>query len=152
MHVPEVEKAIAELVRITKEGGIIVISEGNVRSIQAVALRWIKSMLGRQRAEVHGTEAGIELWEETSTGKLVTRQTDMGWLIRAFEARGAKLVERRAGQFTEIFTLLPWRQLRLLVHAFNNFWFRHLRYPGPAFGNLLIFRKAIQLTQGLSLF
>lgn len=143
MHVPEVEMAITELVRITKAGGIIVISEGNVRSIQAVALRWLKSMLGRQRAEVHGTEAGIEFWEETSTGKLVTRQTDMGWLIRAFEARGAELVERRAGQFTEIFTLLPWRPLRHLVHVFNNFWFCHLRYPGPAFGNLLIFRKAI---------
>lgn len=141
MHVPEVEKAIAELVRVTRPGGTIVVSEGNVRSLQAVGLRWLKSAVGRQRADVRRTPAGIELWEDTSTGMLVTRQTDMRWLIAAFERHGVKLAERRAGQFTEIFTLLPWRLLRLAVHEFNNFWFRWIRLPGPAFGNLLVFRK-----------
>lgn len=142
MHVPEVEKAIAELVRVTRPGGTIVVSEGNGRSLQAVALRMLKRVLGRERADVRRTPAGIELWEETSSGRLVTRQADMRWLIDAFQTHGATLVERRAGQFTEIFTLLSWRPLRLFVHWFNNAWFRWIRFPGPAFGNLLVFRKA----------
>lgn len=141
MHIPDVEKALAELVRVTRPGGIIVLSEGNMRSLQAVGLRWLKGLLGRQRAQVHRTAAGIECWEETSTGQLVTRQTDMPWLVRTLESHGAKLVSRKAGQFTEIFTVIPWRPLRLLVHLFNNFWFRWVRFPGPAFGNMLVFKK-----------
>ena len=141
MHVPEIEKAIAELVRVTRQGGTIIVSEANVRSLQAVGMRWIKRLMGRRRAEIRRTDAGIEFWEDTAAGKLVTRQTDMNWIIHAFESQGVILVERHAGQFTEIFTLLPWRPMRLLIHAFNNLWFRYMRYPGPAFGNLLIFRK-----------
>lgn len=142
MHVPEVEKAIAELTRVTRPGGTIIVSEGNARSLQAVALRAVKRLLGRERAEVRRSPAGVEFWEETSSGRLVTRQTDMGWLVGTFRAHGAELVARRAGQFSEIFTLLPWRPLRRLVHLFNNFWFRRIRLPGPAFGNVLVFRKA----------
>lgn len=143
MHVPDVEKAIGELARITRPGGTIVVSEGNMRSLQAIGIHSLKKIVQWSHAEIRRTNAGVEYWEETAAGKLVTRQTDIKWLIASFEAHGVHLVERRAGQFTEIFTLLPWRPLRLLVHGFNNFWFRHIRYPGPAFGNLLIFRKAI---------
>ena len=140
MHVPDVEKAIAELTRVTRPGGTIILSEGNMRSLQAVSESWLKSLLGRH-TRMRRTTAGKECWEETSAGSLVTRQTDMRWLIRVLEAHGAELVSRRAGQFTEIFTLIKWRPARMLVHAFNNFWFRWIRFPGPAFGNLLVFKK-----------
>lgn len=141
MHVPEVEAAVAELARVTSAGGTIVISEGNVRSLQAVGLRALKRLLGRQRVEVRSTKAGIEFWKETSDGKLVTRHADIGWLTRAFEQRGAKLVERRAGQFSELFTLFKSKPMRRAIHAVNSLWFRRIRRPGPAFGNLLVFRK-----------
>ena len=141
MHVPEVEKAVAELARVARLGGTIIISEGNVWSLQAIGLRWLKRLLGKQRAEVRRTAAGIEFWEETLTGKLVTRQTRMAWLKKTFAAHGVKLVERRAGQFSELFTLIKWKPARSLIHDFNSIWFRWFRFPGPAFGNLLVFRK-----------
>ncbi len=141
MHVPEVEKAIAELARVTRAGGTIVISEGNRYSVQAVALRSLKRLLNRERAEVRARPSGIELWEETSAGRLVTRQADIKWLIGEFERHGAQLVERRSGQFTEVFTLIPWKPVRSAIHLFNNGWFRWPRWAGPAFGNLLVFRK-----------
>lgn len=141
MHVPDVEKAISELVRVTRPGGTIILSEGNMYSLQAVGLRWLKRLLGRERAQVRRTAAGIEFWEETSTGNLVTRQTDMRWLVRTLAAQGVRPVNRRAGQFTEMFTVIPWRSARLFVHLFNNIWFRWIRFPGPAFGNLLVFKK-----------
>ena len=43
MHVPAVEKAVAELSRIVAPGGTLIISEGNKRSIQAFCLRTLKS-------------------------------------------------------------------------------------------------------------
>jgi SAM-dependent methyltransferase len=140
MHVPEVEKAIAELVRVSRPGATIVVSEGNMWSAQAVAMRTAKRAL-RKHGIVLRTDAGLESWDDTPAGKLVTRQARIGWLVRAFQEHGAQLVERRAGQFTELFTITPWRPARRLIHGFNSVWFRRLRLAGPAYGNLLVFRK-----------
>jgi SAM-dependent methyltransferase len=142
MHVPEVERAIAELARVTAPGGTIVVSEGNRYSVQAIALRSLKRLLNRERAEVRARPSGVELWEETSAGRLVTRQADIKWLIGEFGRHGAQLIERRSGQFTEVFTLIPWKPVRSAIHLFNNGWFRWPRSAGPAFGNLLVFRKS----------
>jgi len=142
MHIPAEDKAVAELARILAPGGTLVISEGNHRSVQAVTLRVLKRLLGRERAEVIRTPAGLEYWEATSTGRLLTRQADIPWLIAEFRRHGLMLQERRAGQFSELYTVMPWRFLRLCVHAFNNAWFRWLRMGGPAFGNLLVFRRS----------
>lgn len=139
MHVPAIDQAVAELARVLEPGGTLIVSEGNQRSLQAVTLRWLKRLLRRNRAEVLRTPAGIEVWEDTGSGKLMTRQADIPWLIREFERYGLKLARRRAGQFSEIYMLLPWKPLRLLVHAFNNAWFQWVRRGGPAFGNLLVF-------------
>ena len=141
MHVPDIGAAVAELARIIAPGGTLVVSEGNMRSLQAVTLRWIKQLLRRERAEIIRSPAGIEFWEETNTARLMTRQANIPWLIVEFHRHGLELVERRAGQFTEIYVLLPWKPLRSLVHAINNFWFRWIKLAGPAYGNLLILRR-----------
>lgn len=141
MHIPTVDRAVAELARVLAPGGTLVISEGNQRSLQAASLRLLKRVLGRERAEVQATPAGIEFWEHTSTGRFMTRQASIPWLIREFEKHGLVLECRRAGQFTEIFTLVPWKPLRLLIHFFNNLWFRAVRWSGPSFGVLLVFRR-----------
>jgi 2-polyprenyl-3-methyl-5-hydroxy-6-metoxy-1,4-benzoquinol methylase len=142
MHVPAVEKAVAELARALAPGGTLVVSEGNMRSVQAVKLRWLKWLLRRERAEVVRTAAGIEFWEETGSGRLMTRQADIPWFIAEFRRHGLTLVERRAGQFSEIYTILPFKSLRFLIHAFNHLWFRWIRLGGPAFGNILVFAKS----------
>lgn len=141
MHVPDVRHAVGELSRVLGSGGVLVVSEGNKRSLQAATLRWLKRALGKERAEVIPTEAGIEFWEETPTGRLMTRQADIPWLVREFQSHGLEPVHRRAGQFTEIYMLLPWKPLRRLVHLVNNLWFRFPRLAGPAYGNLLVFRR-----------
>ena len=141
MHVPAIDKAVAELARIVAPGGTIVISEGNRRSVQSVGLRTLKRLLGRERGELVDTPAGLEHWEQTSSGRFMTRQADIPWLIREFQRHGLKLERRQAGQFSEIFMLLPWKFARQLVHVFNNTWFRVLPWGGPAYGNLLVFRR-----------
>jgi SAM-dependent methyltransferase len=142
MHVPAVEKAVAELARIVAPGGKLVVSEGNKRSLQAWTLSTLKKLLGRERAEIVNAPAGKEFWEETRAGRLMTRQADIPWLIREFERHGLRLIERRAGQFSEIYISLPWKPLRSFVHAFNNLWFRALpSFAGGAYGNLLVFER-----------
>jgi hypothetical protein len=104
-------------------------------------MRLLKRLLDRERGVLRYTPAGVEAWEETRTGKLMTRQARIAGIVRSFGDHGARLVSRRAGQFSELFTVLPWKPARSLVHAVNSLWFRWPALAGPAFGNLLVFRK-----------
>jgi 2-polyprenyl-3-methyl-5-hydroxy-6-metoxy-1,4-benzoquinol methylase len=141
MHVPDIDRAVANLARIVAPGGRLIVSEGNFRSVQSRLLNGLKKVMRRQGRRGTRTAAGVEYWEETSNGKLMTRQADIPWLIAEFEKHGLKLVTRRAGQFSEIYTILPAKPLRRLVHAFNNAWFRCIGFGGPSFANLLVFER-----------
>lgn len=141
MHIPDVEAAVAELARVTGPGGTIVISEANHRSAEATAARWARKLTGRSDENTQRRPSGIEHWEETSDGTLVTRHADIRWLVQRFAEHGAPLTERRAGQLTELFTRLKSKRARTLLHALNDQWFRRVRLANPAFGNLLVFKK-----------
>lgn len=141
MHIPDFQRALAELTRVLAPGGLLVVSEGNMFSIQAVALRWLKRLLGRERAEVVRVAGGIEYREKTSQGTLMTRQTDIAWFIAECERLGLRLKARVSGQFTELYVAVPWRPLKRLIHAFNQIWFRYFGLARPAFGNILILEK-----------
>ena len=140
MHVPEVGKALAELARVLAPGGRLVLSEGNMHAWQSYALRAAKRLLGRGRGRVARVPLGLETSEDTHEGTLLTRQTDMPAFVEACRALGLELRTRRAGQFSELYTLAP-KRLRKAIHAFNKLWFRHVRAASPAFGNILIFEK-----------
>ncbi|MCU7930685.1 MAG: class I SAM-dependent methyltransferase [Candidatus Thiodiazotropha sp. (ex Codakia rugifera)] len=141
MHIPDVEKAISELARIVKPGGYLAISEGNMMSMQTRTLRLIKKILNRERADVKIVPAGIENWEETVDGRLMTRQANIKWLINEFENNGMILEKRRAGQFSELYWVVPTNILKTMIHLLNKIWFKYIKLPGPAFGNILIFKK-----------
>lgn len=141
MHVPDVARAVAELARVLRPGGTLVVSEGNMNSLEAVSLRALKRLLGREHADVKETEAGVEYWKERGAGALVTRQANVGWLVKSFESHGLKLSKRVAGQFSEGYAMVSAPALKRLVHGFNNFWFGTVRAPGLAYGNILFLRK-----------
>lgn len=141
MHIPEVDKAIAELSRVIKPGGYIAISEANMHSLQSWAIRSLKKILGRERAEVSRVPAGIENWEETEEGLLMTRQANIKWLVDEFLKHRMALEKHVAGQFSELYWLVPSVFFKKMIYMFNDFWFRSLRMPGPAFGNIVIFQK-----------
>ncbi|MES9969200.1 MAG: class I SAM-dependent methyltransferase [Candidatus Thiodiazotropha sp.] len=141
MHIPDVDKAISELSRIIEKGGMLAVSEGNMHSLQTKLIRFLKKVLGKERAVVNLVDAGIENWEETPDGQLMTRQANIEWLIKEFEKHGMKLVERRAGQFSELYWVVSSSILKKMIHIFNKIWFKYIRYANPAFANLLIFKK-----------
>jgi SAM-dependent methyltransferase len=142
MHVPDVGRAVSELARVVRPGGHLVISEGNMHSLEATALRAVKRLFGQEKAEVKRTPAGVEFWKASGDAALVTRQSDVGWLARAFGGHGLRLVRRAAGQFSEAYAMAVPGPLKRAVHGVNNFWFRSVREPRLAYGNILFFRKS----------
>ena len=138
MHIPDLARAVAELSRVLKPGGTLVIEENNAASLQSRTNRLLRELLRRPRPQP--TATGLEYWKEGDSGTLLTREADIGWLVREFASHGAVLRKRIAAQFTEVYTKVPYDFLKQLIHAFNGLWFR-VRWAGPAGGNLLIFRK-----------
>jgi ubiquinone/menaquinone biosynthesis C-methylase UbiE len=142
MHIPEVEQAMTELARVLKPGGTLVISESNVASFESRLLFRVKRLFGIQKETLVETAAGTEHWATGSFGKLVTRQTNTTWLIKRFNDMGLPVQEHVAGQFTELYNRFsPGSFISKAIHGFNRFWFEHVRLPGPAFGNIMFFKK-----------
>lgn len=141
MHVPDVERALAELARVLAPGGVLVTSEANMYSLQSVGMRTLKTLLGRGRGRVERTPAGLVNHERTDAGELVTRETDIAWYAGELNRLGLDLWQRLPGQFTELYVITPWKAVRSLIHAWNRFWFTTVRLPGPAVANILMFRK-----------
>jgi 2-polyprenyl-3-methyl-5-hydroxy-6-metoxy-1,4-benzoquinol methylase len=141
MHIPEVGRAVSELARVVRPGGCLVISEANMNSLEAISMRRLKRVLKREKAEVKETEAGVEYWKMKGDDALVTRQANVEWLIDSFKQHGLLLQQRVAGQFSEAYTLFSSAPFKKLVHGFNKFWFRRVKSPGLAFGNILFLRK-----------
>ncbi len=143
MHVSEVERAIGELARVVAPGGLLILAESNMGSLQSRVQRlleraWNRPDPGRRRTR--RTAAGIDTWVRTPGGWLLARQSDIGWLQRQFGGHGFRLEERMAGQFSELYRKTSSPLVQSLVHGFNDFWFR-FRFPRLAFGNLLLLRK-----------
>jgi len=141
MHIPDLEKAISELGRVLKNGGILVIGEGNMFSIQSIILRTLKLLLGKENATVKKTAAGLEYWTSTSSGKLLTRHANIRWLKKKFKSNGFTIKKHVSGQFTELYIKFSSRLPKNLIHAFNHLWFKYVKIPYFAFGNILMVSK-----------
>ena len=142
LHVPDVDRAVAELARVIGPGGKLAVSETNMRSIQTLALRTVRRIMRRSGQDIRVAPAGIEKWRQTASGELVTRQSDVRWLIRRFAAEGLTLRSRWAGQFTDVYTRVDSPPLRRAIHRFDEFWFARVRRAGPAVGNILVFERS----------
>jgi SAM-dependent methyltransferase len=141
MHIPEIDRAIDQLVRVVKPGGSLIVVEGNLHAIDELVLRLL-DVLGRTDSRER-VPAGMERWRPTPAGPLFARRADIGWLVRAFARRGLALRERVPCQFTEAYVYLPDGLARRAVNALNRFWFRRVRSGRLASSNFLVFQKPL---------
>lgn len=142
MHIPEADRAIAELCRVVKPGGGVIVSEGNLSSFESCLFRLLRRWHPSEREEIRRTDSGLEHWWSDGDDRLLTREFDPDWLIRTFAGHGLTLQCRRAGQLSELYVRLPHGLPQKFVHAANRFWFKRIRLPGPAFGNIFFFRRS----------
>ncbi len=141
MHIPDVEQAISELSRVLKKGGILIISEGNMRSLQSIIFRNLNLLLDNNNMAVKMTPAGLECWKETASGKFLTRQANIKWLKSTFESNGFLISHHLSGQFTELYRKCSSPILKRIIHNFNHFWFQQVKIPYFSYGNILILKK-----------
>jgi hypothetical protein len=68
MHIPELERALSELARVLRKGGIMVLNENNMEAwdvkIRERLISIVKTLLGRNSDQVTVTPRGIEVLEE----------------------------------------------------------------------------------------
>jgi SAM-dependent methyltransferase len=150
MHIPEVEKALSELCRVVGPNGFLVISEDNMWSLGSLLVRAVRRILGiaglrgvgdKDFARLKISTAGAEYWRQTDAGPLICREARISWLVAKVTTHGFELEERIAGEFVERHAAVPGKALKRWVHKFNLAWFRYVRSPHLAMGNVLIFRK-----------
>jgi hypothetical protein len=64
------------------------------------------------------------------------------WLLSTYLGRiGLVEEQRRAGQFTEVYTNVNARWVKRLIYRFNLFYHEHVRLPTLAMGNIIFYRK-----------
>jgi 2-polyprenyl-3-methyl-5-hydroxy-6-metoxy-1,4-benzoquinol methylase len=143
MHIPEVERVVSELARVLTPGGVLVISEGNMHSVDALLRRSMRPFARRRGATIRRTKIGLEYWTETPAGVLLTRQADVNGLRSLFESSGLIVKRRIAGQFTELYTSFRSQMIKKAIYTLNHIWFRYVKAPQFSFGNIWFLEKPI---------
>ncbi len=150
MHIPEVEKAISELARVLKPKGLLIISENNMWSLESLATRGARRLIGntvlrrlrgKDPAKLEITAAGAEYWRQTDAGPLLCREMRIPWLISRLSECGLVLKKRIAGAFTELHAGIRFRPVERSILRFNTLWFKHVRSPHLAADNILFLEK-----------
>lgn len=155
MHIPEIENALNEIARVQKPGGTAIIGENNVKSIDSKLRRFrgvfrnpvhvmkkiLAIQLGRKSKEGTRTQTGIEMWYKKDSETIFYRELNIEWLVNKMKQNGYTLKHRIARQFTEAYVFANSPILKKFIHGFNIFWFKHIKSPHLAFGNLLFFQK-----------
>ena len=70
MHVPRWETALAQLCRVLKPGGKIVLMESNTRAVETCAVRLLRLVRGG-RSRMVRTAGGLEFWAEKDGAPMV---------------------------------------------------------------------------------
>lgn len=143
MHIPDMPAAVAELARVVKPGGLVVISEMNCWAPENVFDRTLRTLLKIGSTKVVRTRWGFEGWSQRGEDSLVTRCLDVRAAQALWEENGLKLLTRTAGEFTQLYGRVPWSWLRRLIHLFNCFWFSKIGSPHLAAGNILVLQKSV---------
>jgi 2-polyprenyl-3-methyl-5-hydroxy-6-metoxy-1,4-benzoquinol methylase len=138
MHVPEIQRAIEQLIRALKPGGWLLVMENNAYSFQEFVRNRLKILYSDPRLEPEGN---VYITHTSNGEEYIMRQLNVGWFLDFCARHGARLEKRWAREFTELYAVFRNPLLAGLVRKLNTalFW-----VPGIAplaFQNVLLLRK-----------
>ncbi|MCI0463523.1 MAG: class I SAM-dependent methyltransferase [Gemmataceae bacterium] len=139
MHIPDWERALAQLCRVLKPGGKIVVLESNTDAVETALVRLVRQVRA-PRSRLTRTPGGLEFWAEKDGLPMVTRIADVAYLVERLRVLGVRPLRRLATEFWDVhrFAAGFWRDLAI---RFNRLWLA-LRLPaGPSIGNAVIGEK-----------
>ena len=121
MHIPAWQTALAELIRVTKHGGHIVLFENNRASIEHALVRAVR-LVRRGDSRIVSTTAGDE-FHTTAVGQApLTRVMSQRFLARELGRLGVRGKCRMVGDFWDL-NRFPAGGPRRLASAWNTAWF-----------------------------
>jgi len=139
MHMPYWERGIAELCRVLRPGGKLVLLEANDGALASWLVRLVRLVRKGESRMVH-TSGGLEFWVTREGEAPLTRVANIRSLTQALLKHGVCIKARLATEFFDL-NRFPRGLARGAALLFNRLWFR-LRLPArPSFGNALIGEK-----------
>ncbi len=140
IHIPDAERALAELVRILRPGGRLALYVTNAHAWDHSLLAAGRFLLRRPSPPLERLPLGPGCWYDMQGRQLWVWYFDIHALTRHLECLGLRRIHRIPGSFTEIQRRLR-GSLRQALLRFNDAWYR-LRLPArPCATNLLVFEK-----------
>lgn len=122
MHIPDVERAIRELVRVTRKGGTILIGEGNRASPDFLLNRLYWRLFKRDTVRLDRQPGFTRVYHDGAEGEILARCATEGWLIERLREAGGEHLWTHTGDLTELYARnkMPLRKPFL---ALNRLWF-----------------------------
>jgi SAM-dependent methyltransferase len=140
IHIPDVEKALDELARVTKPGGSLALYVTNSRAWDHYLESLLRLLLRKPLDGRESLRLGSGIWYQMHGQKLWVWQFDIEELIRQLTIRGFRLTHKTIGEFSEIQRRVGGPLRRTLLRL-NNLFYRLKLPPGPAASILLVFQK-----------
>jgi ubiquinone/menaquinone biosynthesis C-methylase UbiE len=142
VHIPDLEGALRELVRVAEPGGRIALEITNQAALDHKVEGLARFLFRRPEIGQQKLKFGVGGWCEMHGGRLYTWKIDISVLTRTMEKAGCSLIYRSAAEFTELQRRVGYAPLRNLMRRFNRLYF-NLPLPATlACTNLLVFQKA----------
>ncbi len=139
MHIPRWQQVVAELCRVLRPGGKLVIMEGNHRSVESYLIR-LARLARRSESRMVRTPGGIEFHVDREGQAPLSRIANIRALAAELRQHGVRVTARLATEFWDLNRFsggLP----RKAAALFNRMWLA-LRLPaGLSGGNALIGEK-----------
>ncbi len=139
MHIPQWKRALANLCRVLRPGGGIVVMENNHRSVEAATILLVRKFQAR-KSKLAKTEDGYEFWSEESGQPFVVRIARVRALEKEFEANGISPLKRFATGFWDVGRFPAGVPRRAAMHC-NRLYFALGLPPTFSAGNAIIGRK-----------
>ncbi|MCI0739709.1 MAG: class I SAM-dependent methyltransferase [Gemmataceae bacterium] len=139
MHIPRWDKALAELCRVLKPGGKLLLLESNSAAVETLLVRGIRK-IKKTVSRVEYTPGGIEFWTELDGQPFLVRIAHIPYLKEELSSCGVRTTHRLASEFWDIFRF-PAGIVRNAAIRFNQLWFRLGLPAGPSVGNCVLGEK-----------